>query len=79
VIELTSDELLSTTRAVRRRLGLVARGLIEECLALALQGRIVRSARHLADRMHEVPVLVVPCVRPRTDGPPVIEQAFRVA
>jgi nitroreductase len=37
---LTPDELLSTTRAVRRRLDLtrpVERGLIEECLALAQQ------------------------------------------
>jgi len=132
VIDLTSDELLSTTRAVRRRLDLsrpVERDLIEECLALALQapsggnrqqwsfvvvtdaarrvalgdlyrrgfdryrtdgvgpsrsarppasaaqGRIVRSARYLADHMHEVPVLLVPCVRPRTGGRPVIEQA----
>ncbi|MGA0122213.1 MAG: nitroreductase family protein [Gaiellales bacterium] len=37
---LTSDELLSTTRAVRRRLDLerpVPRALLEECIALALQ------------------------------------------
>jgi len=37
---LTSDELLTTTRAVRRRLDLsrpVERGLIEECVAIALQ------------------------------------------
>jgi nitroreductase len=40
VLELTSDELLSTTRSVRRRLDLgrpVARELIEECLRLAQQ------------------------------------------
>jgi nitroreductase len=39
-LPLTPDELLSTTRAVRRRLDLtrpVARELIEECLRLALQ------------------------------------------
>ena len=37
---LTPDELLSTTRSVRKRLDLerpVARGLIEECLSLAQQ------------------------------------------
>jgi nitroreductase len=40
VLELTSDELLSTTRSVRRRLDLdrpVERHLIEECLRLAQQ------------------------------------------
>lgn len=132
MLELTSDALLSTTRAVRRRLDLsrpVERSLIEECLALALQAptggnrqawsfvvvtdperraalgdvygrgfrqyrtdgindsraappppteaqtRIARSARYLADHMGEVPVLLVPCVRGRTDGKGVLEQA----
>src|ERR671936_1460493 len=40
VLDLSSDELLSTTRAVRRRLDLtrpVERELLEECLALAQQ------------------------------------------
>ncbi|HZO62255.1 MAG TPA: nitroreductase family protein [Gaiellaceae bacterium] len=40
MLELTPDELLSTTRAVRRRLDLerpVERGLIEQCLQLAQQ------------------------------------------
>jgi nitroreductase len=40
VLELTPDELLSTTRAVRRRLDLerpVERALLEECLRLAQQ------------------------------------------
>jgi nitroreductase len=40
VLELTPDELLSTTRAVRRRLDFdrpVERRLIEECVSLALQ------------------------------------------
>ena len=40
MLELTPDELLSTTRSVRRRLDLtrpVARELIEECLVLAQQ------------------------------------------
>lgn len=40
VLDLSSDELLSTTRAVRRRLDLdrpVDRGLIEACLELAVQ------------------------------------------
>jgi nitroreductase len=132
MLELTPDDLLSTTRAVRRRLDLarpVERALIEECLALALQAptggnrqtwsflvvtdperraalgelyrrgfdryrsdgvgesrqappppseaqrRIIRSARYLADHMGEVPVLVVPCVRGRTDGTEVVVQA----
>ncbi len=40
ILDLTTDELLSTTRTVRRRLDLerpVARELISECLELALQ------------------------------------------
>ena len=40
MLELTPDELLSTTRAVRRRLDLerpVEREVIEECLRLAQQ------------------------------------------
>ena len=129
---LTPDELLSTTRAVRRRLDLtrpVEPGLVRECLELALQApsggnrqrwsfvvvtdarkrvalgecyragfdryrsqgigtskqnpaprntaqaRIITSARYLADHLHEVPVLVVPCISPRTDGGPTLEQA----
>lgn len=132
VEELTPDELLSTTRTVRRRLDLtrpVAREVIEECLELALQAptggnrqtwsfvvvtdperraaladlyrrgfdvyrtdgidrtgrrgtapnpaqeRVLSSAVHLRDHMHEVPVLVVPCIRPRTDERPIVEQA----
>lgn len=119
-LDLTTDELLSTTRAVRRRLDLrrpVERELIEECLELATQAptgrnrqrwdfvivtdparraalaglyrlgltrprqrpaatgldrtahdtarrlRLAESAQHLFDHLHEVPVLVVPCVR----------------
>jgi nitroreductase len=132
MITLSPDELLSTTRAVRKRLDLsrpVERSLVEECLALALQApsggnrqqwsfvvvtdpdrraalgelyrkgfdryrtdgigsskaeppppsdaqkRIIQSARYLADHMHEVPVLVVPCMRSRTDTAPVVGQA----
>lgn len=40
LLELTPDELLSTTRAVRKRLDLsrpVEREVLEECLALAQQ------------------------------------------
>lgn len=132
MLQLTPDELLSTTRAVRRRLDLsrpVAPELVEQCLDLALQApsggnrqqwsfvvvtdpdrrvalgelyrrgfdryrsdgigsskaespppsdaqkRVIRSARYLADHMHEVPVLLVPCVRGRTDGASVVTQA----
>ncbi|MER5354234.1 nitroreductase family protein [Kitasatospora sp. NPDC002551] len=119
-LDLTADQLLTTTRAVRRRLDLtrpVDRALVEECLALATQAptgrnrqrwdfvvvtdpgrraalaglyrlgltrprdpvartgldrtaedtarrlRLAVSAQHLFDHLHEVPVLVVPCVR----------------
>ena len=130
--EMSPDQLLSTTRTVRRRLDLtrpVEPGLVDECLSLALQApsggnrqkwsfvvvtdaerrralgdvyrrgfdryraqgigssrsdpapqsdaqkRIITSARHLADHMHEVPTLVVPCISPRTDLAPAVEQA----
>ena len=39
-LELTADELLTTTRAVRKRLDLsrpVERSVVEECLQIALQ------------------------------------------
>lgn len=125
-MHLTPDELLTTTRAVRKRLDLtrpVARDLVDECLAIAQQAptggnrqtavfvavddperrqalgelyrsgwdrylhegvgsgvpfraaddlararqrRISDSARHLAEHLAQVPVLVIPCVRPRT-------------
>src|SRR5512139_1217602 len=120
--ELTPDELLTTTRAVRRRLDFdrpVPLDLVKECLEIALQApsgsnaqgwewvvitdpvrkpaigeayrkawqwyeqsgiaagglhagdpersqvqtRVHGSAAYLADRMGEVPVLVIPCLR----------------
>jgi nitroreductase len=130
MMSLTPDELLSTTRAVRRRLDLtrpVEREVLEECLALAQQApsgsnsqgwhfvvvtdaakrkalgelyrrgwatyiqrprqpsgdaaydatmaRVGASAAYLAEHMGEVPVLVVPCIRGRTDGLPAAAQA----
>lgn len=129
---LDPDTLLSTTRAVRRRLDLtrpVSREVIEECVQLAIQApsggnrqrwsfvvvmdpehraalaelyrrgfetyrkagigsskahpvtspdaqaRIMSSAQYLADHLGEVPALVVPCLSPRTDGAPHLEQA----
>jgi nitroreductase len=115
--------LLSTTRAVRRRLDLerpVEREVILECLALAVQaptaayrqdwhfvivtepepkaglaelyrqgaesyfaGRdpssspLLASAMHLVEHIHEVPVLVVPCVDGRLDALPSNRQASK--
>ena len=119
-LELTPDELLSTTRAVRKRLDLerpVEREVLEECLQLAQQAptasysqnwhfvvvtdadkraalgelwrqvaypylqrgggpregqmaRIGSAVVHLAERIHEVPVHVIPCVRGRFEGKP---------
>ena len=124
LLDLTPDELLTTTRAVRKRLDLgrsVDPHLIAECLEVALQApsggnvqrahfvvvtrpdlrlalaelyrrsyaayrastryptvtapsdaeraatqqRVASSADHLAEHLHEVPVLLVPCVRGR--------------
>ncbi len=132
---MTPDELLTTTRAVRKRLDMdrpVARQLVDECLALAQQAptggnrqtavfvvvddpdrraalgalyrsgwdryvvegvgsgapqrgtdpearerqrRITDSARYLSENLHRAPVLVIPCVRPRTVDAPVHVQA----
>jgi len=124
LLDLSPHELLTTTRAVRRRLDLtrpVAPALIRECLEVALQGpsggnaqgwhwvvvtdpaqrlalaevyrrafaayrahpsaarqrlladparapqqeRVMASADHLAEHLHEVPVLLVPCLEGR--------------
>ena len=127
LLPLDPDELLTTTRAVRRRLDLsrpVPRELIEECIQVAVQaptgsnaqgwqwvvvddpeqrrgladlygpsfdayakgggatryerddpraergGRVAKSAVYLRKHLHEVPVLLVPCIegRPPADG-----------
>jgi nitroreductase len=136
-LDLSTDELLTTTRSVRKRLDFsrpVEPELIKECLELAVQAptggnsqgwhfvvvtdaaqrealgavyrkgwatyvertasgnpmrpnqslprdqartlmRVRDSAQYLADHMHEVPVLIVPCIWGRTDGRGVVEQA----
>jgi len=126
LLALTPDELLSTTRSVRRRLDFdrpVERELLDECLALAQQAPnasnsepwrfvvvteeatrakladcyrtgwsayrkeidghareatdppVLDSAQYLADRFHEVPVMVLPCLVPRADSAPSARQA----
>ncbi len=135
LLDLTPDQLLSTTRAVRKRLDLtrpVEPELIRECVELAVQAptgsnnqrwhfvivtdaekrkalgefyrqgwnaaygpnsanskqpppsdperartqeRVLSSAQYLADHMHEVPVLIVPCIQGRFDGQPSVVQA----
>jgi nitroreductase len=126
LLDLTPDELLSTTRAVRKRLDFdrpVERELLDECLALAQQAPnasnsepwrfvvvteeatraklaecyrtgwsayrkqideqarpgvdspVLDSAQYLADRFHEVPVMVLPCLVPRADSAPSARQA----
>src|SRR5258708_37009867 len=126
LLDLSSDELLATTRAVRKRLDLtrpVEMEVIRECLELALQAptgsnsqgwhfmvvtdaekrrgiselysssfksyrassrpaarrftdvtareetmkRVVDSSDYLSDHMHEVPVLLIPCIAGRLD------------
>ncbi len=129
ILSLTNDEMLATTRAVRKRLDLerpVERAVLEECLQLAqqaptgsnrqgwgfivvtdpakrlaladlyrkswepysrsrtpateqsdqaTQARVADSASYLAEHMHEVPVLIVPVIRGRTDSAPIVGQA----
>lgn len=128
LLDLTPDQVLATTRAVRKRLDFarpVEPELIRECIELATQaptgsnsqrwhfvvvtdaqqrnalgefyrqswnaaygsgaadsqrrmpqnpelartqGRVLSSAAYLAEHMHEVPVLVVPCIQGRFEG-----------
>ncbi len=137
LFQLSPEEMLTTTRSVRKRLDFsrpVEPEVIRECLELALQaptggnsqgwqfmvvtnpdqrkaladvyrkgwslyrehrmagranlegptptpetmatlGKILSSAIYLAEHMHEVPVLVVPCIQGRTEGLSSPEQA----
>lgn len=136
ILELSVDELLSTTRAVRKRLDLdrpVERDVILDCLRLAAQApsasnrqgwhfmivtntdlrnqlsdlyrlayreyatsdfsaghlfqddetrrpvqhRVQSSADYLAEHLHEVPVVVIPCFAGRIDGASSPDQAGR--
>ena len=129
-LNLTVDEALSTTRAVRRRLDVtrpVPRAVLEECLELALQApnganrndwrwiivddpglvakvaaeyraamgvyqgsrageaeltddvpggdRIAASAYALADKLHEMPAILIPLMPGRPDGKSLAEQS----
>jgi nitroreductase len=123
-VALSPDELLTTTRAVRRRLVLdrpVDPQLITECVQIAQQApngsgregwhfvvvtdvmlrarlgelyraggeeylasprapsdpRLVASARHLIDHIHEVPVHVIPCMDGRPENTTVAQQSGR--
>lgn len=134
-LNLTPDQLLTTTRAVRKRLDLsrpVEPEVVRECIeiaaqapsgsnsqqwhfmvvtdadkrlglaelyrksfspyrteslkglkklqeinpeAAAVQERVVSSADYLAEHLHEVPVLVLPCIRGRLEGASLQQQA----
>ena len=129
----TCDELLTTTRSVRKRLDFtrpVPREVVERCLEIALQAptgsnvqgwhfyvvtdpekkrgladlyrkafelyatnpafqrsyppddpraaqhpRVQASARHLAEHLHEAPLLVIPCIEGRVENAGVLAQA----
>jgi nitroreductase len=131
VLPLTPDEVLTTTRSVRKRLDFsrpVEPEVIRECLEIAVQAptggnrqqwhfvvvtdpakrqaigdiyrrgfevyrstsiprsipdtergkalqRIIDSSTYLAEHMHEVPALLIPCIRGRLDGKTSLEQA----
>jgi nitroreductase len=131
-LNLSVDEVLTTTRSVRKRLDLdkpVSREVITECLELALQaptasnaqgwqwvfvedadqkkaiadiylahakgylrspapeypegdtrgeraGLIRDSATYLAEHMHEVPLLMIPCLRGRVENAQQLSSAF---
>ncbi len=123
-LNLSADEVLTTTRSVRKRLDLekpVPREVLIECLEIALQaptgsnaqgwqwvfvedaekkkalaeiyrtaatpyldqekptrgdlrdeqiGSVMSSAKYLNDHLHEVPVMLIPCLEGRPDGAP---------
>lgn len=122
LLEMTPDQLLSTTRAVRKRLDLsrpVERELLDECFDLAFQAPTggnaqgwhfvlvtepdrkaalaglyrkskrendpatvapehqasMNSSAYLAEHLHEVPVLVIPCIEGRVEQAPALVQA----
>jgi nitroreductase len=122
-LDLTPDQLLSTTRTVRKRLDLsrpVERELLQECFDLAFQAptggnqqgwhfvvvtdadqkkalaelyrkskneteppsappgqeAVMKSAAYLAEHLHEVPVLVIPCIEGRYESAPHLWQAI---
>jgi nitroreductase len=122
LFNLSPDELLSTTRTVRKRLDLtrpVDPHLLEECVELGLQAhsggnvqgwhfvlvtepqrkealaqlyrrsklkndppvvdpehqRVMDSSSYLAEHLHEVPVLVIPCIEGRIENAPLLVQA----
>ncbi|MBU3065877.1 nitroreductase family protein [Nocardia sp. NEAU-G5] len=129
VLNLSADEVLSTTRSVRKRLDLerpVPREVLLECLELALQAptgsnsqgwqwvfvedaerkraladiyrtnatpyldapkpafgderdlrrpHVFDSARYLNDHLHEVPVVLIPCLEGRVDNTPGVSSA----
>jgi nitroreductase len=122
LLDLNSDQLLSTKRTVRKRLDLtrpVERALLEECFDLAFQAptggnlqgwhfvlvtdtkrkraisdlyrkskakndppstppehqRVMDSSAYLAEHLHEVPLLVIPCIEGRVENAPFIMQA----
>jgi nitroreductase len=128
-LNLSVDDVLTTTRSVRKRLDLdkpVPREVLTECLDLALQaptgsnsqgwqwvfvddpekkkaladiyrhnatpyldqekpkrgdmrdnqvGAVMSSAKYLNEHMHEVPVMLIPCLEGRPDGVPAGESA----
>ncbi len=52
------------------------RAYAEDDPRLAQLPRIVSSSQYLADRMHEVPVMVIPCLEGRVDGPGLANQVL---
>jgi nitroreductase len=126
MLNLTPDELLSTTRAVRRRLDLnrpVERDVLDGCIQLALQApsggdeqgwhfvvvddeaqksalaelyrrakrendpptvpadkqAMMQASGYLAAHLHQVPVLVIPCIEGRVEDAPYLAQAVQWA
>jgi nitroreductase len=138
MLNLSADDVLTTTRAVRKRLDFdrpVEPDVIRECIAIAQQAptgsnrqtwhfvvvtdpdlrrgigdlyrrgyeglkaspgslyhreyddpdrnaahrRVFDSADYLAERMHEAPVLLIPCIEGRTEGTSIVVQSAQFA
>ena len=78
-LKLSADQVLTTTRAVRKRLDFdrpVEPGVLRECLEIALQAPSGSNSQGwhfvIADNLARVPAMLIPCCagRPDTAGLP---------
>lgn len=69
-LNLSVDEVLTTTRSVRKRLDLDRPKPDYGDERDRQRPRVTDSAKYLNEHMHEVPVLLIPCIAGRADNLP---------